>query len=428
MPLPRTFWRFAAASGASNLADGVFQVALPLAALQLTRSPLLVAGVSFAAGLPWLLFALVAGVVVDRVDRRRLMAACSAVRSVVIALVAVLLVVGALALWHLYLAALVLGTVETLFDSAAQSVLPMVVPADRLTAANSRLYGVEVTGQVFAGPPLGGLLAGVALALAATSSAVLYAAVAVLLLTLPGRFRADRAPGATGGSGARGVAALRGDVTEGVRYLWAAPTLRRLALLTGGSTLVSNVTFSVLALFAVAPGPMGLTETGYGVFLAASGVGAVLASLVAERVVARLGPARSVRLALLVFAAMVASPLLVRPVAVAVVQAFGAAAVVVYNVVAVSYRQRVVPAQLLGRVNSAYRVLAWGGIPVGAALGGVLAHLVGLRGAFAVAGLAALVLVAGTRGLTDEQLTAAEPAGPTQPTGPTGPAGLERRT
>lgn len=407
MALPGAFWRFASASGISNVADGVLLVALPLAALQLTRSPVLIAGIAVAARLPWLLFALLAGVVVDRVDRRRLMVVCAAGRCAPVAVVALLLATGTLALWHLFVAALVLGTIETLFDSAAQSALPMVVPAQGLAAANSRLFGIEVTGQTFIGSPLGGLLAGVALWVAAGTGALAYAVAAVLLLTVGGRFRADR-PTAEATAGSSSSNTVRQDIAEGLRYLQGSPVLRRLALLTGGCLLTSSIATSVLVLFAVAPGPMGLSEAGYGLLLTASGVGAVAASLTAERVIAALGPARTLRLAVLAFAAAVASPLLLQPIAVGAVQALGGAAVTAFNVVAVSYRQQAIPAHLLGRVNSVYRLIAWGGIPIGSAIGGGLAYLVGLHATFAIAGAAALLMVIGTRGLTDDTLREGE--------------------
>ncbi len=402
MALPRAFWRFASASGISNVADGVLLVALPLAALQLTRSPVLIAGIAVVARLPWLLFALVAGVVVDRVDRRRLMVVCAACRCALVAVLALLLTTGTLALWHLYVAALVLGTIETLFDSAAQSALPMVVPAQGLAAANSRLFGIEVTGQTFVGNPIGGLLAGVALWLAVATGALAYAVAAVLLLTVSGRrFRAERPATRT-----RSSNPVRQDIAEGLRHLRGSPVLTRLALLTGGCLLTSSIAMSVLVLFAVAPGPMGLSESGYGLLLTASGVGAVAASLTAERVVAVLGPARTLRLAVLGFAAAVVSPLLIQPVAVGAVQVLGGAAVTAFNVVALSYRQRAIPAHLLGRVNSVYRLIAWGGIPVGSAIGGGLVYLVGLHPTFAIAGAAALLMVLGTQGLTDTALKA----------------------
>lgn len=401
MRLPGAFWRLATASAGSNTADGVLQVALPLLALQLTRSPVLVAGVAVAARLPWLLFALVAGVVADRVDRRRLMLSVTVVRVGVLGGTAVLVAADAITLWQLYLVVLVLGVVETLFDTAAQSLLPMVLPPQQLPAANSRLFGVELVAQTFVGPPLGGLLAGLTVSLAVTGGAAAYAVAALALLSLRGGFRAERPAAPDGAAASRTV---RQDVAEGVRYLWREPALRRLAALTGAVNVATNASFTVLPLFALAPGPMGLSATGFGLLLAASGVGALLASLVAERALARLGPALALRAAIVVIAAMVAAPLLVQPVLVGAVQAVGTAGIVVWNVLAVSLRQRVVPEHLLGRVHSAYRLVAWGAIPLGAVVGGVLAEVAGLRTAFVAAGAIALSLVLATRGLSDERL------------------------
>src|SRR5262249_30266795 len=154
------------ATAAGFFADGVFVVALALATLEVTRSPGLVAGVSFAARLPWLLLALHAGVLADRCDRRRILMAASFLRAFAIATLAVLCLHGAKHVVILYAVAFALGVAETLFDNTVHSVVPRLVPADRLESANSRMQAAEVVMQQFLGPSIGGLLAALGVAVA----------------------------------------------------------------------------------------------------------------------------------------------------------------------------------------------------------------------------------------------------------------------
>lgn len=395
MTLPGKFWRLAASSGMSNLADGVFAVALPLLALQLTRSPLAISGLAVAAGLPWLLFALFAGVIVDRVDRRRLMIWVQFTRAATIGSTAALILAGGLQLWHLYVLALMLGVAETLFDTAAQSVLPALLSKDRLAEGNSRLYGVEVVGNTFAGPPIGGLLVAIAPALALASSTGGYIVAAVLLGSIAGRFRPHKTTAPT---------SIRADIGEGLTYLWGHLLLRRLALLVGGISLTASAFFAVLPVYAVAPGPMGLSETQYGLFLTSSGIGAVVASLTTERLISRLGSALTLHITVGMVALMLASPILVHPFVVAAALAAGGYFVVAWNVITVTLRQRLIPDHLLGRVNSAYRLLAWGSIPIGAGIGGLVAETTDIRVTFALAALTSLALLLFMRPITTEML------------------------
>ena len=170
MSLGPAYHRLWTGSALSNLADGIFQVALPLLSLRLTDSPGLVAGVAFAGRLPWLVFVLHAGALADRLDRRRTMINVDSARAVVLASLTTVIVVGHEQLWLLYVVAFALGIFETLFDTAAQSIMPAIVEKDRLSHANGRLYAAEMTMNLFVGPPLGGLLAGVAIAAAFVKS------------------------------------------------------------------------------------------------------------------------------------------------------------------------------------------------------------------------------------------------------------------
>jgi MFS family permease len=403
MTLGRNFRRTIAASGFANLADGVFQVALPLLAVQLTRSPLLIAGVTVAARIPWLLLSLVAGALADRLDRRQTMVRVNLARTVLLGGLALAVAAGLASLPMLYAVAFLLGVGETLFDTSAQSLLPAIVRRDDLTRANSRLYAVELVANMFVGPPLGGLLAGLALALAFGLPAAAYLAGAGCLALLAGSFRPAREGPPT---------RLREDVAEGVRFVWRHPVLRPLAIMLGVQNLAFAAYGAVFVLFAVAPGPMGLSEAGFGVLSAALGVGALLGTWLAVPTERRLGRARTLALCVVLSAASLAVPAVTaNPVLVGLSLALSGLPMVLWNVVTVSLRQRITPDRLLGRMNASYRLVGWGTMPLGAFLGGAVAEALGLRATFVLAAASVLALLVWFRSLTEEAVQRSEVGG-----------------
>ena len=377
------FGRMVTSSGLSNLADGVFQITLPLVALGITRDPGAFAAVALVGRLPWLLFALPAGALADRLDRRRTMVLVDVGRTALIAGLAALVATDNEELWALYVVAFALGIGETLFDTAAQSIVPSIVPADGLARANSRLYAVELTANQFVGPPLGGVLVAAAAALALWTSAGAYALAALVLVALHGSFRPDR-------GGARTT--IRRDIAEGVRYLAGHRILRALALCVGLMNLAFTAQFAVIPLFIVEPGPMGLSESGFGLLLTSAAVGALVGSAITPRVEAALGRTRALIVAVVMVPIGTVTPAITAAVApFAIALAVTGVLNVVWNVITVSLRQRIVPDALLGRVNAGYRLVAWGTMPLGALLGGAIADLASIRAVFwSAAGLSLL--------------------------------------
>jgi len=405
--LGRSFRRLWVASALSNLADGVFQVALPLLAVTLTRSPALVAGVALVQRLPWLLMALPAGALADRLDRRRTMARVDVLRVVVLGALVVAIALDRASMPVLYVAAFVLGVGETLFDTAAQSILPSIVDRPDLSVANGRLQAVEITMNQFVGPPLGGLLAAAAIAAALAASVGAYLVAAVCLTTIAGTFRPERIGPER---------SLRQDVAEGLRFVWGSPLLRTLALLLGMTNLAFTAHMAVFVLFAVDPGPMGLSTTGYGLFLASGGVGGLAAAWVAPRLERRIGRARCLFGAIVLFGGSLGTPALTTNLAVNVGAYVGASfGAVVWNIITVSLRQRITPDRLLGRVNAAYRLVGWGTMPIGAALGGAIAETAGLRPTFVAAALLHVPLLLGFLVVTEHRMADAEAAGVPEP-------------
>jgi MFS family permease len=398
--LGRAFWQLWTAAGLSNLADGIFKVALPLVAVRLTHSPTLIAGLTIALTLPWLLFALPAGAIVDRVDRRWAMIAADTGRAALLVLLMLTALTGVGSIWVLYAVALCIGVAETINDTSAQSILPLIVPRDRLSRANGRLFAAELTANQFIGPPLGGFLVAAGAAVAFGTPAALWAGAATVLLLLRGSFRVER----------EGRSTMLADIAEGLRFLWHQRVLRTLAVMVGIFNFASNAAWGVLVLYAVgATSAMGLSDPAYGLLLTTVAVGSLIGSLVAERVEQRLGRQRSLALTTVGSALLVGAPALTaNPYLIGAAFFLGGSTIAIWNVITVSLRQRITPDRLLGRVNSAYRLVAWGSMPLGAAVGGLLAQLLGLRVVFAATGLLTLALIVVLRGITDEAMDAAD--------------------
>ena len=372
------------ASTLSNLGDGVTLVAGPLLIASLTRDPVLVAGVAFAQRLPWLLFSLISGALVDRLDRRRVMWAVDAFRTVLLGFVGLAVLLNFVSIPLLYTVFFLMGTVETLFDTASVSILPAVVPREKLEKANGRLFGAQIVSNQFAGPPLGGFLFAVAASVPFFLDAGSFAAAAALVLFMRGKFKAERPEGAL-------PTTLRAEISEGLRWLWGNKLLRTLAISLGIMNLTSTATISIFVLFAQER--LGLGSVGYGVLLTSIAVGGVVGSLGAERLAGWLGAGTTMRMGLLIEAgstgviALSGEPLVVG----AMLALFGFHAIV-WNVITISLRQQIIPERLLGRVNSAYRLLGLGGMSLGALLGGILARGFGLTAPFWFASLSVAAL------------------------------------
>ncbi len=404
--LPGAYWKLWSASAGSNLADGIFWIALPLLAITLTDSPALVAGVTIASRLPWLLFALVAGALADRLDRRRTMIIVDFTRAGLLGGLAIAAASGLASLPLLYVVAFALGVLETLFDTAAQSIMPSIVEPDRLSQANGRLYAVELTMNQFIGPPIGGFLAAVAIATAFGTGAVAYMLAAIALLAIPGAFRPVR-EGPT--------RRIHQEIAEGLRYLFANRVLRTLALMVGVFNLGSSAVFAVFVLYAVAPGPLGLDEVGFGVLMTALAAGSIVGSLLVERIEGLLGRANLLAAAVIVITAATFTPAFTTSPFVVGVAFFASGLLnVCWNVVTVSLRQRIVPDHLLGRLNASYRLLAWGTMPIGAAIGGFVGEVLNLNAVFILAGGMTALLLLGRLIVTDDAIRAAEQEAATQ--------------
>jgi predicted MFS family arabinose efflux permease len=284
--------------------------------------------------------------------------------------------------------AFVLGTADILFENAASAIMPMLVTDALLERANSWLMTGQIVTAQFLGLPLGGLAFAAAAWLPFGLDALTFVVAIVLVLWLPGRFVAERE--------VTGATTIWQDVREGARWLLHHRLLRTLALLLAVVNGGFAACEATLVLFSL--DVLHVSKLGYSLLLALMAVGAVAGGALASRLRDAIGARRVIALAV---SLMVASMVLpgVEPYLWATIVALpaGGAAGMLWNVITVSLRQRLVPAHLLGRVTSAYRVVGLGAMPLGAAIGGVVADGLGLRAPWLVAG--AVLAVAGAAAL-----------------------------
>ncbi|MFE1770818.1 MFS transporter [Streptomyces sp. NPDC059008] len=413
--LGRPFRWLWASTAASNAGDGVTRTLLPLLVVAHHPDPAAVAGLTAVNMLPWLLFALPAGVLVDRVDRRRIVLGSNLVRAAAL-LGAALVLADDRPLALLYALAFLLGIAETLADTAAPAMLPRLVDERHLERANGRLMAAQIVLNETAGPPVAGLLVGLTAAAALATGGVLYALAALLLcglapLVRPGR---EAAPGGPAGGVLR-------DIRKGLGFVLADRTLRLTLAASALYGLVFSATFSMLVLLS--DRTLGLSETGYGLLLAAGSLGAVAGSWLAPRAAARLPTVRLARWSLVASGAAYTALGLVRhPVLAALALAANGVFMMGWNIPVMSLRQRLTPEDLQGRVMSVSRLCAWGTMPVGATLGGLLAEALSVPAVFVVCGAVlaagALLLLAPLREDHSAPAGRPAPAGPPAPGAP----------
>jgi len=372
------------ASIISNLGDGAMIAAGPLLVASITSEPAAVGAAAFVQQLPWLLFALFSGVLVDRLDRRLMIVAADTFRAVVLAALGLAVLLDTAPLWAVYVALFLLGTAETLADNASGALLVSAVPKDHLGKANARLFASGTVLQQLGGPPLGALLFAAGAGIPLVFDAVTFAAAAALIARVAVR---PQLPDHST------RAALLHEVREGVRWLWHHSGVRTLAL----SILVMNITFC--AAFATwvlfARDQLGLSETQFGLLVSVGAVGGVLGMPTYHFLEPRVGSVTLLRAGLVIettvhlILALTKNPW----VAGATMAVFGVHAVV-WGIVSTTTRQLATPDALMGRVNSVYLLASVGGAAIGSALGGVLAQRYGLAAPFAIAFVAMVVMTA----------------------------------
>jgi MFS family permease len=420
--------RLFASSFISNLGDGIGTIAYPWLASAVTRNPFLISLVVVVQRLPWLLFSLPAGVITDRVDRFTLMVRANVLRALLTLGVSVAvfsqrdslpsvdevaalgddLQTNHLLFLIILLATFLLGIGEVLYDNAAQTSIPTIVEEELLEKANGRMWSSEMVANTFIGPPLGALLLAAAFALPFLVDATSFFVAAALIMLIARNRPAREVPDAPARS-------WKVEMREGFDWLRSHELLYPLAIILGVLNMLGIVPFTIMVLFAQEV--LDTTPTEFAIMSTGGAVGGVIGGWSASWISKKLGPAPSLWLTIgtAIFAVFFMGIANSWPL-VWVMGVFFTWTAMLWNVITVSLRQAIIPDELLGRVNSVYRFFAWGAMPVGAALTGVIVTVAdgplsresALRLPFFVsAALLIVLLVFASRILTTERIEAA---------------------
>jgi predicted MFS family arabinose efflux permease len=380
----------------SSLGSGMSGIAFPLLILVITGSPL-VAGIAGALGaLPYPIFSLPVGALMDRWDRKKVMIICDTVRAINIASIPIALYFGVLTVWQIYLNSFIEGSAFVFFNIAEVAALPRVVDKAQLPAAaaqNEAAYGI--VGLI--SPSVGALLfKSVSQLFPFIFDAISYSASIISLSLIKTRFQAERTKRET---------KLRGEIKEGLVWLWSRPLIRTMAFLTGGLNLVSSASFLTLILLAKR---LGADEPSIGVIFSIGAVGGIIGSIIGGFIQKRFSFGQVIIAAVWVDVLMF--PLYLVAPNIVVLGAINAIMWMmnpVYNVVQFSYRLALIPDRLQGRVNSAFRLIAWGSQPLGAALAGVLLQFVGVE--YTVITFAVVLFILGIAAAINSHIRHAKP-------------------
>jgi predicted MFS family arabinose efflux permease len=350
----------------STLGSAASYVVYPLLILAMTDSPA-AAGIAGAlSSIPYLLFSLPAGALIDRWDRKRVMILCDLGRALTVLTIPVTLWLDALTVWQIYAAAFIEGSLFVFFNIAEVAALPRVVPKAQLpqaAAQNEAAFGVAN----IVGPSFGTLLfQTLGRAAPFVADAVSYLVSVFTLVLIRTQFRPSKSSA---------VVNLRAEILEGLRWLWRQPLIRYMAFLTGGINLAHAGTGLIIIVLAQ---ELGARPVDIGLIFSIGGIGAVLGSLVGGQVQKRFSFGQVIVCLMWVDAVLfplyaLAPAYLLLGVVFALMDFVGP----VYNVVQFSYRLALIPDALQGRVNSSFRLLAFGMMPIGAALTGFLIERVG---------------------------------------------------
>jgi MFS family permease len=376
----RSLWRDAnflrmwGGQALSQFGAQITELAVPVMAVLLLQASEFEVGVLTAANVAaFLIVGLPAGAWIDRMRKRHVMIWADAVRAVALAALPLLWWLGALQMWHLYAVALVVGVATVFFDVSYQSLIPSLVRPRQIAEANGKLQATYEVANI-AGPGIGGWLIGILtapLAILATVGTYLVSFVALLLTRDDEQPRAadDRAP-------------ILHEIWEGLRFVFTERLLRRIVATTGTSNFFNTISMTMLPIFILRE--LGLSPASMGVIFSLGAVGGLLGAIATPHIVRRIGEARSIPVSSIGFsviavflpvAAMVPSiafPLLVA-------QGFvGSFTVLLYNITQVTFRQRITPPRLLGRMNASVRFVVWGVMPIAALLSGVLGTWLGV--------------------------------------------------
>ena len=372
------------ASTFSNLADGIAGFAYPWLFSLLTRDPLLISIVSVLVNLPRLIFVLYAGVIADKFNRQKILTYTRLGQVFLTSIFIVLIYLNLdyipkevqfnepqfeskfLIISAAYLLAFMFGLLEVTRDNAAQAFLPQIVSKDNLPKANGRLFGIEIVTNNFLGTPVGGFLIGFSLITPFIFDTLLLLVSVFFITGIKGEF--ERPEDINKDQNTSEM------IKEGVEWLKNNTLLKRLAIYTGIANFFGSMQFPIMILFAQEL--IGLNAIQYSFLAYGAAIGGLIGSQVANKINAKLEESKTLLISVALFGiGMFAPYLTTNPFIVAGSFGLSSFGSVLWNVQAVSIRQALIPDNLLGRVNSVYRLLALGLNPIGAIFGGAIVKI-----------------------------------------------------
>jgi MFS family permease len=384
--LGRSFRWLLASSIATNVGDGIALAAGPLLVAAQTRDPFLVSMALLAQQSPYLIFGVISGAVADRFDRRLIVAGVNLGRAGVLAVLSGVIATGSANIAVVLVALFVLGTAETFADVSSHAILPRVVEREDLGIANARLQGSFLLTNELMAPPIGAFLFAAGMALPFATNAAAFALGALLITRVANETTQDDAT-------PREPTTLRAEIVEGVRWVWAHPPIRTLAITIVAFNVTFGAAWSVLVLYAGER--LGMDAVGFGLLTTAVAVGGIIGTVTYGRLERRFSLADIMRVGLLIetFTHLSLALTTIPAVALATLVVFGAHAFV-WGTTSTVVRQRAVPDALLGRVTGVYHVGVIGGMVVGTPIGGLLARTFGITAPFWFGFFGSAILVA----------------------------------
>lgn len=363
------FNRIWASSVISNLSDGILIAAAPLLAISLTDSTVLISAIGAMVMLPWLLFAIPIGVLVDRVDRRFILAGANATRSAVVGALALLIATDHVTIYWLLVASFVIGVCEVAADTTAQSLIPQILEEKNFEKGNSRLQISETVIQGFVGGPLSGFIYAIAIALPFFINSLGLAVASLLALSIPIKYLQDVRKDEVEKEKKKFVAHMK----FGIKYLFNEKVLRRLVVTTASIGVCYSMGTATMVLFIIKE--LELPKQLFGVILAIQSIGAIAGAFMAPRLSEKFGRSNVMTFGIVSSSVVLLlqgfSPNIYIFVALAT---FGGFAISQWNILLMATYQTVIPNELYGRIHGTRRTLVWGMMPIGSLLGGVLAH------------------------------------------------------
>ena len=381
------FNRLFSASVISNLSDGLLAVAAPLLAISLTKDPVLISMLSAFVMLPWLLFAIPIGLIVDRSNKRLLITLTNSIRFITAGLVALAISTDTITIYWLLLATFLIGTCEVATDTAAQSLIPVILEKKNFEKANSRMNIAETVIQNFIGAPLSGFLYATAIVLPFILNSLGFLIAAIFVFMIPAHLISQ------GSSVETTVLEKKSFISEikfGLNYLWNDRPLRRLVATTTSLGLFYSLSTSTLILFITEI--LEVQAKYFGVLMAGAGSGGVLGGILTPVLSKKFGRGAVLAVAIFISSITVLFQGLSPNVWVfGVIGFISTFSITNWNILLMSCYQVLIPAELYGRIHGARRTFVWGVMPIGALLGGVIAQS-GLRLPLIVGGIAATLI------------------------------------